>query len=161
MSSQFRLVAVAILAVLLFAGTVCRADDSSKKNLPAYLKKLLHATTFDDQVRGEGGLSANYAAYCEAREKIVAIEVADLEWLRARASPAGRLYAAVLMKESGKISDEEAFGKLLKDTARVQYLSGCKGMETTVKEVAAQFMKEGRFMNFQMSMFCKLKTQQK
>lgn len=161
-TSIFRLLAVVVSIVIAqLLGHALASDDSAAKGLPECLKKLHHATSFDDQVAGESGPRPNFLAYAQAREKIAGIEIADLEWLQARASPAGRLYSALLMKESGKVSDEQAFGRLLKDGAKVEYFSGCKGMETTVGEVADRFLKEGHFMNFRPSIFCKLKASPK
>lgn len=130
---------------------------TTKDTLPSSLKRLMQAASFDDGVPGEGRRSENYAAYAEASSQVNALEDKDLQYVLGHATPAGRIYAAVLLKESGRFGDNESFAKLLHDDAKVTYLSGCKGSQYQVKEIADAFIKNGSFHNFRFSMFCKLK----
>jgi len=132
-----------------------QTDDN---NLAAPLKALMDATTFDDGVAAETGLRTNYKNYAAAVDQIQALETKDLQTLLTRGSPAGRLYAAVLLKQSNRVGNDDSFGKLLNDNADVTYLSGCKGSNYKVKEIATAFIKDGSFHNFKFSLYCKLKT---
>ncbi|MBK9204963.1 MAG: hypothetical protein IPL73_21525 [Candidatus Obscuribacter sp.] len=134
------------------------SKSTDKDSLPPPLKALMHATTFDDSAAGESGQSQNYKNYSAAVGQIQALETKDLQNLLTQGSPAGRLYAAVLLKQSNRVGNNESFAKLLSDDADVTYLSGCKGSSYKVKEIAAAFIKDGSFNNFKFSLYCKLKT---
>jgi hypothetical protein len=70
--------------------------------------------SFEDQVRGESpNLPKNYATYLTAAKLIPNLVVANLLYVRDHALPAGRIYAAILLRQSGQ-SNTESFGKLLK-----------------------------------------------
>lgn len=134
-------------------------DALKKENLPACLKQLINASSFDDGQRGEAPtVTPNYKAYQEASGMISGIETADLNLMMDRGSPAGKLYAAVLLKQSGRVGDNLSFDRLLNDHSKVRYQSGCKVSETEVSEIAKSFIANNKYMNFQLSMFCKLKA---
>jgi hypothetical protein len=155
------LVLISVLLIALSNGESVRGNEptmSMKDTLPSCLKRLLKATSFDDGVRGEGQLSENFSAYAEASSQVSGLEDKDLQYVLTHATAAGRIYAAVLLKESGRVGDAQSFGKLLHDDAKVTYLSGCKGAEYRVSEVADAFIKNGSFHNFRFSIFCKLKA---
>ncbi len=118
----------------------------------------MEANSFDDGVPGEGQPSPNYKAYADARSMITGLETADLKWVRSHGTPAAQLYAAVLLWESSRVSAEDAYGPLIGNKSAVRYLSGCKGTESTVDEVARTFLKQGFYYNFKPSIFCKLTT---
>ncbi len=120
------------------------------------LKRLMVASSFDDGVSGESGPSQNHATYAELSSQIQGVDTADLEYLLTHATPAGKLYAAVLLKQSSRVGNDQSFGKLIHDDSKVIYHSGCKGAEYKVSEIAAAFIKDGFFHNFRFSMFCKL-----
>jgi hypothetical protein len=130
---------------------------TSKADMPDCLKNLMKATSFDDDQKGESpDFTPNYKAYLEASNMIYALELSDLDYVLERGSPAGRIYAAVLIKQSGRAGDNLSFDKLLKDNATVSYQSGCKVMSTTVAEVAKSFIEKGKFFNFSFGIFCKM-----
>lgn len=130
---------------------------TSKADMPDCLKKLMKATSFDDDQKGESpDFTPNCKAYLEASNMIYALELSDLDYVLERGSPAGRIYAAVLIKQSGRAGDNLSFDKLLKDNATVSYQSGCKAMSTTVAEVAKSFIEKGKFFNFSFGIFCKM-----
>lgn len=155
-------------SIVLAAPDGSNSSNSTKTNnvkntRPACITKLSKAKTFDDGTQGEGGISANYQAYAEACGIVGTLETKDLEWLIKNGTPAGRLYGAMLMKQTGRAGDAESFKKLEKDDATVTFLCGCKGSEFRVSEIAKDFMANGKFMTFKLSQFCKLKapTQEK
>jgi hypothetical protein len=172
MKTELLSLIAAVSALLTLAGDVIAApgaESSKPKNSvgeatavkstrPECITKLSKAKSFDSGEQGEGARSPNYTAYAEASGMISALETKDLEWLLANGTPAGKLYGAVLLKQTGRVGDNDSFKKLEKDTRKVAYLSGCKGFETSVGEVARGFMKDGYFMNFKISMFCKMKA---
>lgn len=124
---------------------------------PDCITKLSRATSFDDGIAGDDGKQrVNHAAYSEASAMIGGLESEDLQWLLANGSPAGRIYAAVLMKQSSRFGNDDSFGKLVSDKSPVTCFSGCKGAQTTVGDVCKQFISDGHYGNFKFSMFCKL-----
>ena len=126
---------------------------------PDCILRMSHATSFDDGIPGETGKpSPNHAAYAEASGMIGGIESSDLQWLLTNGSPAGRIYGAVLMKESSRFGNDDCFGKLLSDKSAVTTFSGCKGFQTTVGEICKRFIADGYYNNFKFSMFCKLQA---
>lgn len=134
-------------------------DTLKKENLPACLKQLINANSFDDSQRGEvPELTPNYKAYQEASNMISGLETSDLNLMLDRGTPAGKLYAAVLLKQSGRVGNNLSFERLVNDHSKVRYQSGCKVLETEVSEIAKSFIENNRYLNFQMSMFCKLKA---
>lgn len=128
------------------------------ESLPPCLQKLKNATTFDDGMVGDGERSPNHDAYEEASTSVQGLESSALEYVLKTGTPAGRLYAAVLLKQSSRVGDEQSFGKLLNDDEKVVYRSGCKRGSYTVRQIAQAFIKDGHFNNFRFSMFCKLKA---
>lgn len=134
-------------------------DSLKKENLPACLRQLINASSFDDSQRGENPeVTSNYKAYQEASAMISGLETADLNLIMDRGSPAGKLYAAVLLKQSGRVGNNLSFERLVNDHSKVRYQSGCAVIETEVSEVAKSFIANNKYLNFQMSMFCKLKA---
>jgi len=131
-------------------------QESIERLLPDCLRQLLTADSFEDSVRGESpDPPKNYAAYLAAAKLIPNLVTENLLYVRDHALPAGRIYAAVLLKQSGQ-TDTASFGKLLNDKAPVKYLSGCKGMPTTVAGVAHGFVEKGRYFNFTLVNYCTL-----
>lgn len=152
---------IALLAVNCAMLPSCSKEHSgmqksshAKASLPDYLRQLLTADSFQDSVRGESpNLPKNYATYLDAAKIIPNLVPENLRYVRDHALPAGRLYAAILLKQSDQ-PDSESFGKLLNDKAPVDYFSGCKGMSTTVSEIAHSFLEKGRFQNFALANYC-------
>ncbi len=133
--------------------------EKSMTHRPDCITKLSQAKSFDDGVQGESNTpSPNHAAYAEASGMIQGIESSDLQWLLANGSPAGRIYGAILMKESSRFGNDDSFGKLIKDTSKVTFRSGCESFQTTVGEVCRKFISDGHYLGFKFSMFCKLKA---
>ena len=128
----------------------------AKTFLPECLQQLLTADSFEDSARGESpDLPKNYATYLAAAKLIPKLVTENLLYVRDHALPAGRIYAAILLKQSGQ-TDALSFGKLLNDTTPVKYVSGCKGTQTTVADVAHGFIEKGRFLNFALANYCTL-----
>lgn len=130
---------------------------ASKSMRPASLVTLSKADRFYGPTPGETGMSAVQKAYAEASGSAGQLETDDLNWLLKSGTPAGRIYAAVLLWQTGRIGPNLSYDLLAKDSATVEFQDGCKVIGTTVKEVAQSLKEQNRFMNFQVgSMFCKL-----
>jgi hypothetical protein len=134
------------------------SETTVKNKRPECITKLSKAATFDDGTQGEGGVSANYLAYADACGVVGTLETEDLEWLIENGTPAGRLYGAMLMKQTGRVGDAESFKKLEKDDSAVTVLCGCKGFPSRVSDIAKEFMTKGQYLTFRLSQFCKLKA---
>ncbi|MBX9688053.1 MAG: hypothetical protein K2X27_15205 [Candidatus Obscuribacterales bacterium] len=156
-----------LAAVLLgFNTTFCResqaAEDSkanSQTKRPECIETLLKASSFDDAAVGEAAeRTQTYLAYQKAGDMIGGLADDDLIYLSKNGTAAGRLYGAVLMKQSGRFGNEQAFGHLLDDKEMVKFRSGCKGRPVTVGEMAKSLMKDCKFESFRFSIFCKLKA---
>src|SRR5262249_54812755 len=88
------------------------SKSSVKNTRPNCITTLSKAATFDTETAGEAGVSPTYKAYAEATGMFSALETKDLEWLLKDGTPAGRLYGAMLLKQSGRVGDNESFKKL-------------------------------------------------
>lgn len=141
--------------------SISASEDKARMNdkMPECLKKLMTAKSLDDGVKGESpDFSKNHLAYAEASGMVSSLELDDLNYLLAHATPAGKLYAAVLLASSGRVGRNLSFEKLLNDKSVVNYQSGCRGTQSTVGEIARSFNDTGKYLNFQYSISCKLKA---
>jgi hypothetical protein len=128
------------------------ATINHKKMKPAQcLMTLSKAASFDTQAGGEGAASQNFREYLKAKEIIATLPTADLTWLLENGTPAGRLYAAVLLWECGRVSKELSFGKLLTDKDAVRFRSGCEIETTSVKTIAQAFNDKNQYLDFKLS----------
>jgi hypothetical protein len=135
-----------------YTATGAFLDFQDKPDLkPIYLEELRQAAQFADQVGGESGRQAEFLIFRAAFKNAHSLKVNDLKSLQKNATAAGRLYAAMLLESSGKLSRAQAFAPLLNDNASVLYVSGCKAASYRVSAVARQFKQTGRFHNFALS----------
>jgi|GEM_PF-1039713 len=115
-------------------------------NNPMYVQYLTGAKLFADAGPGESGVRPEYLVFAAAKQNLKEVKTEDLSRLLIKASPAGKLYAATLA--SLKTGNRTSFDALLQDKSKVTFISGCKGFETTVGEVAKQLKETGSFMSF-------------
>lgn len=116
------------------------------------IKELANAKTLSDGVVGESPAANNsFTLYRELRSMTTSVQKSQLEWLRAKGSPAGRIYGAILLYELFAEPVSEAFKPLLADEADVIYQSGCDCIYVTVAEVATQLVSNQRYANFDIS----------
>lgn len=113
---------------------------------PLYVQYLMNARQLADATPGESGAHPEYLVYAAAKQNPKELKPDDLNRLLTSASPAGKLYAASLL--SLKNSDRSSLDKILQDKSKVTFISGCKGFETTVGEVAKQLKEKGNFVSF-------------
>jgi hypothetical protein len=126
---------------LLFAMVVGNTGQNGEHKLPDYLERLKNAPKFDDSAVG-------YAA--QRSDTFKAFEMAylagsaiseDLEWLLHNGSPAGRLYAAILIVKLDKEAGKKALESLKSDADLVEYRSGSLVETRSVGELAADALK--------------------
>ncbi len=130
---------------------ITSAKDSThlEESMPSCLKKLMKAESFSDDVRGESpGLRPEYLAYKEAAGMIRNLSVSQLESVITHGTPAGRLYACVLLSHKMIESDKQCYDRLLADKANVDYFSGCRGTTNTVGQIAHSLLETGKYLNF-------------
>lgn len=133
------------------------AANSMKK--PDCILTLSKADKFYGPTPGESGPSETQRAYREATGMAGQFETDDLNWLLKNGTPAGRIYGAVLLWQSGRVGPNLSYALLVNDKSKVDYQDGCKVIGVTVNEIAQSLMEKQSYMNFQVgSMFCKLKA---
>lgn len=147
---------ITIMALSTFIMPSTNASEHSKmntsKNWQDHYTQIKTAKRFDDSVIGEAiDQSANFKAYKGLKESD--ISVSKLEKLLQSATPAGKLYAAVLISDKSHERGLEAYKKLLTDNSDVDYKSGCKVCSFKVSEIAKSLMDTGKFINFKTSRF--------
>jgi len=121
----------------------------SRRKLPDCLQSLMTAESFDDDSRsGDNEASSNYNAFADATALIPSLVTEDLCYALEHATPAGRLYIAMLLKQSKRVADELSFGKLTGDQSTVIFKSGRKRTSITVASIARSFLEDNRYMNF-------------
>jgi hypothetical protein len=146
---------IALLMLVFAAGAFIIVSAKDEPVLPDCLQTLLKAKTWNDGVRGEGPeISKNFLAYSDAVAILSKLRTEDLEYVLKSGTPAGRIYAAMLLKQSGR--DNQSFQKLLADKSTVDYVSGCKAMSAAVQDIARSFIDKGCYLNFSLTVFCTL-----
>lgn len=161
MNARKSVLKVAVTALTLLAsqaGTLV-----SNANEPqSWFNTLQKAHEFADAEIGEGPKQSEcYEAYKEALTK-TALKQQEIDELLAKASPEGKLYAACLSYysrlERKSNNPDEPFAKLANDKEPVYYRSGCRGTNSTVGEVATAFLKQKRFLNFDLPALAVIKN---
>ena len=159
LSRTFAVIASILMALFAIKVLPCLAQEhsgseKSNRKLVDCLQDLMTANTFDDGMRGESpGFRENYQHYLKAAGMLAKLPVSDLAYLRDHGSPAGRIYGAILLKQSGQ-SNGASFEKLLGDKSAVNYFSGCKGTTSSVENIARSFIDKGCYLNFSLVNYC-------
>lgn len=118
---------------------------------PMYVSELSKAAVFANEVGSESGRHVEYLIYDAALKSARQLTTKDLDALMAGPSSAGRLYAALLQDASGKYPKSRGYDHLVKDNSKVLYQNGCKGMHSTVAEIAQALRDKGNFYGFKTS----------
>ena len=111
------------------------------RKLPDYLEQMRKAEHLDDSAVG---YAAKRSETFEAFEKALAAGDSirgDLEWLLKNASPAGRIYAAILISHFDKEAGRKALESLKTDNATVNYRSGSLVEDRTVGDLAQDLLR--------------------
>ncbi len=131
---------------------------SEKTEESPELKILAEAKSFDDGVAGErpgNGQSPLYGAFQKMLSYEKPVSVAVLLEQEKKATAAGRLYIAALIRELDSRAGIPALMQLYNDPTRVKYVSGCESMEYSVGEIAKHLLEDGKFQNFRLRVRCK------
>ncbi len=135
------------------------ASAEQLEGMPECLNRIMHATSVDEDCRGQRvSATENHQAYVDASNMVYALKVEDLDHILKNGTPAGRIYAAVLLRQSSRVGNNLSFDKLLEDKSKVIYKSNDKVVNTTVSDIARSFKDKGAYENFSFSIFCKMIT---
>src|SRR5262249_36261161 len=108
---------------------------------PEFLEKLSKAEHLDDSAIGYAAQrSDTFKAFEQALSSGSEIR-ADLYRLVEEASPAGRIYAAILISQFDKEAGNKVFEALKSDGATVNYRSGSLVEKRTVGELASDLLR--------------------
>lgn len=140
----------AIARSVIATGKYLDFDATITGDTPIYARELERATIFADQLGAESGRHLEYLIFAAALEHAKELQKKDLEKLITSASPAGRIYAAILQNASGKFQKNAGLTRLNTDAASVSYVSGCKASKYQVREIARQLLATGKFHNFKL-----------
>jgi hypothetical protein len=124
--------------LMVFSGS---GQGSSGRNMPEYLEVLLKAEHLDDSAIG---YAAQRSEIFQAFERALSARDSirgDLEWLVKNASPAGRIYSAILIDQIDKEAGRKVFESLKIDKAMVNYRSGSLVEDRTVGELAEDLLR--------------------
>lgn len=144
MKSKFFTILLTLVSGFLL--TTIQSVTSFAADKPQCLITLSAAPKLEDRQVGEGSISKIYKAYEEAFNSSDSIKKEDYQWLLKNGSPAGKIYAAMLLRGTGMANDTESFGKLSKDESKIRFQSGCEVFEDTVCAIAKSFIKSGDYL---------------
>lgn len=136
------------LAIAVKADTHLRKTaDMVTPIRPPYLEALTQADTLDDPAVGIAGQkSETYQAFEQAMAAGNTIRP-ELEKMLQQATPAGRLYAALLLMKLDRKAGKQALKQLQADQATVIRFSGCLRLPMTVSQAAAQVLRDDSSLN--------------
>ncbi|HEY9785806.1 MAG TPA: hypothetical protein V6D17_10420, partial [Candidatus Obscuribacterales bacterium] len=114
--------------------------QSSQASLPPYLEVLSKARMIEDtKTIIPTAKSDLRTAFNQAAAAGVGIRT-DLKWLTENASPAGKIYAAVLIRRLDWNDGNQALVKLRNDKDMVQYKKGSEIVHYTVGEIVEDIL---------------------
>ncbi len=133
-----RIILPAFAAALLFGLNGAASFSTPESDL---IQKLKTTTSFCGAHTGFAGVKGpNYLAYEQALKEGAKIRK-GLDDVLANGSPAGRLYAAMLIRKLDKDAGDKALKSLLSEKAEVDYcLGGCGIIKYTVGQAAKQLL---------------------
>lgn len=121
------------------------ADEGGGDDLAACFARLREAARFEGYAFGGMGQKyANYAAFARAREA-GAGERAAVEDILRSGTPAGRLYAALLLREIDEEAGRGALVALQSDGAELEASWDCAPDAYTVSQLASEAL-QGRML---------------
>lgn len=108
--------------------------------MPEYLLILMRASSLDRSAVGRAGIrTETYKAFERASAAGNSIRP-QLETMVQSSTPAGRLYAAILLQRIDRTTGEKALKQLQSDQTQVAYLSGCFVENYKVSELATKIL---------------------
>lgn len=124
-------------------------QDEQLENLPACMETLRKAAYLADGTIGEQAQAApEFTAYKEGL-KLKDVGTDQLELMLKRATPAGKIYTALLMAKHYPSFAKEVLEQIKDDRDPVVVRSGCEVLhDYTVGQVASELLTKKRFMGF-------------
>lgn len=140
----YRTLLIAIVLIIASCNQALCEKQFEYANLPDYLQTLNLAKRFCGRNTGiDFAKHDEYKAYEIARTKGAAIKD-ELQYLLRVATPAGKLYAAILLRKIDREAGDKALVELQSNDERVHYgLWGCKFSIVPTKDVATSLLKRG------------------
>jgi hypothetical protein len=118
------------------------AESSVVTPLPTYLETLRQAGSFDSSAVGIAGTkSATYQAFEQAIAQGNQIHP-EIEYLLQQGTPAGQLYAALLLLRLDPPSGEQALAQLRSDQVVVIRYSGCERITLSMAQAVEEISRE-------------------
>lgn len=146
MKASWRIsISVAAACSTLFAISALALDKELEySKLPDYLKTLNLATAFNGRNTGiDFSQSVEFKAFVTASKQGASIKD-ELHYLLRVATPAGKLYSALLLRKLDEEEGDSALEDLLENSEKVRYgLWGCKYSVMPTSEVAAELLNHG------------------
>lgn len=133
---------------LLCACTGALAEDGTQPEpeLAEFLQPIKTAKRIEECTRAQPKSDLT-EAFAKAKEKGASIRT-QLDWLTQNATPAGRLYAALLIKKIDNPAGKSVFEQMKSDKSLVEYRNGGVSCHYTVGEIAIDLMSPKPIINF-------------
>jgi hypothetical protein len=114
--------------------------QKEQEKLPEHLLLLTQAKVLNSSAIGAAAVRTElYKAFERAAVDGDSIRP-QLETMVQSATPAGRIYAAILLRKIDRLAGETALKQLQSDQASVTYWSGCMGENYKVGELATKIL---------------------
>jgi len=118
------------------------------QKLTAPLNVLFDADSLDDQQVGEGGGPSKYRQAFEKALPVASQHMAELQYMTEAGSPAGRVYAAMLLYHADKEKGKAALVSLCRCNGTVKYRSGCEIMPEGIWKIGEKLYSDGKYLTF-------------
>jgi hypothetical protein len=123
-------------------------QDADLEKLPQCMETLRKAKFLSDGVRGEGvSVTTEYTAYKEALA-LKGVEPEALELMLKRATPAGKIYTALLMAKHYPTFGKEVLESIKSDNRKITCRTGCEVLDFTVGQAATELLTKKKFLGF-------------
>jgi len=121
-----------------------------KQNLAPPFAVLFDASSLDDTQIGEGGGPSKFRRAYQQALPLAAKHKDELKYITEAGSPAGRIYAAMLLHHADKESGKKALISLSCCNGTVVYRSGCEIMHEGIWNIASKLYSDGKFLSLQL-----------
>ena len=122
---------------------IARANE---KKFPAYIEPLLKARSVTDQYLGRGGESPTYKIFQKAlKDKTLSFD--GLKQSIKDATPAGKIYIAMIIYHKNKTEGKAILKSLLKDDTELRVSTGCLAHLYTVGKAAQELFDKGTLLS--------------
>ena len=126
------------------------AKPGKKISMPSYIQPLLEADSVTDQYAGRGGESKSFKLLTRAL-KDKELKLKTLNDSLKDATPAGKIYIALIMMKHYPEKARSTLEALSKDNSKFVFSSGCEAMNYTVGKAAKELLSTGKLFNIEPS----------